>query len=292
MSTPGLSLVGFFSDAEQAIGYLRCDCVPAPGRESEAALAQEWQDARTKIGPRIPNAGISEPQPVPGAFQPYLDALMEQAWMAACLRDLEGASFRFIEIDPLLCHQISIDTSRVGQFWEGLGDPTPATLLRICLPMEHPAITYDASPVSPHSSSVIIKSPRSDLRIDRFGVFAAGPDVILLGARLRLVKPFVHVARVDGRCYLLNGYHRVFGAKRAGATHVPCVFRDAPDHEATGLASAALRDGQIRFPVSLLTSDNPPMMAHFTRGRAHEVVLRAKSRMIHVSWHQYLMHDE
>lgn len=292
MPTPGLSLVGFLSEAEQAIGYLRRDCVPAPGRDSETALTQEWQDARTKIGPRIPDAGLAEPQPVPGAFQPYLDALMQQAWMVACLGDLEGASFRFVEIDPLLCHQLSIDTSRVGRLWEGLGSPTPATLLDICLPTAPPALAYDASPISPHSTSVIVKSPRNDLRIDRFGVFAAGTDVILLGARLRLAKPFVHVVRVDGRCHLLNGYHRVFGARRAGATHVPCVFRDVPDHGAAGLTYAGLQDGQIRFPVSLLTSDNPPTMAHFTRGRAHKVALRAKSRVVHVSWHQYLVHDE
>lgn len=292
MPTPGLSLFGFFSDAEQAIGYLRRDCVPAPGRDSETALAQEWRDARARIGPRIAGAGVADLQPVPVPFQPYLEALLEQAWMRACLGDLEGASFRLVEIDPLLCHQLAIDTSRVDRLLEGLGSPTIAALLDVCLPMAHPPLSYDPSPVWPDSTSVIVKSPRNDLRIDRFGVFAAGTDTVLLGARLRLAKPFVHVARVDGRCYLLNGYHRLFGCRQAGATHAPCVFRDVPDHEAAGLAGTRLADGQIRFPVGLLTSDNPPTMAHFTRGRAHRVALRAKSRVVHVSWHQYLVHDE
>jgi len=292
MPTPGLSLVGFLSDVEQAIGYLRRHCVPAPGHDSEVALRQDWQDARAKIGPPIPDAGIVDPQPIPDAFQPYLEELVKQPWMAVCLSELEGTSFRLIEIDRLLCHQISIDTSWVGRIWEGLGNPTVSTLLDICLPTAHPEITYDASPVPPYSTSVIIRSPRSDLRISRFGMFVAKSDFMLLGARVRLVNPFVHVARVDGRCYLLNGYHRVLGARQAGATHVPCVFRDAPDHGAAGYTSAELQDGQIRFPVSLLTSDNPPTMAHFTQGRAHEVALRAKSRIIHVSWHQYLVYDE
>lgn len=292
MPTPGLSLVGFLSEAEQAIGYLRRHCVPAPGQDSDAALLQEWQDARTKLGPCTPNAGVVDPQPIPDAFHPYLEALLKQPWMAVCLSELEGASFRLVEIDPLLCHQLSIDTSQVGRIWERLGGPTLATLMDACLPIAHPEITYDASAVPPYSTSVIIRSPRSDLRISRFGVFVAKTDFMLLGARVRLVNPFVHVARVDGRCLLLNGYHRVFGARQAGATHVPCVFRDAPDYRAVGFTSAELRDGPLRFPVSLLTSDNPPTMAHFTQGRAHEVALRAKSRVIHVSWHEYLMYDE
>lgn len=292
MPTPGLSLFGFFSDAEQAIGYLRRDCVPAPGQDSEAALAQEWRDARTRIGPHIEGAGAADPQPVPASFQPYLEALAGQPWMGACLGELEGASFRLVEIDPLLCHQVAIDTSRVDRLWEGRGDPTLATLLDVCLPMAPPAVPYEPSPVWPGSTSVLLKSPRNDLRIDRFGVFAAGTETVLLGARLRLAKPFVQVARVAGRCCLLNGYHRLFGAKRAGASRVPCVFRDVPDYEAAGLAGDRLPDGQIRFPAGLLASDNPPTMGHYTRGRAHGVALRAKSRVVHVSWHQYLVHDE
>ena len=291
MPERGLSLVGFVNDASQAIRHLQQDCVPVPGRDSEAALMQEWQDARAKLGARFPHAGLTDPQPIPDAFQPYLDTLQQQPWMATCLHELEDASFRVVEIDPLICHQITIATPRVEEVCATLHRPSFADLLELCLPIKHPVVEYEASPVELHSSSVILKSRRGDLHIGRFGVFDGRSEVLLLGARLRWAMPFVQVARVDGRYHLVNGYHRLLGARMAGATHVPCVFRDALNYEAASITFDS-QYGRIGFPVSLLTSDNPPTFGHFTQGRAHEVALRARSRIVHVSWHEYTIDDE
>lgn len=276
------------AEAEQAIDYLRHECVPAADRGGDAALLAEWQAARAKIGPPFRNAGHAAVLDLPAEAQPYMDELVKQPWVADRLRNVEDASFRLVEVDPLLANQFSIGTDRLTPFNEGPGAPGMADLLRLCLPMAHPPLEYQASPVSSHSTSVMLTSRRRDFTFRRFGVFASErAQMTLVGARVELPLPFVHVVRLGGRCYLHNGYHRAYSARLAGATHVPCFLRDVADLKASGLPD----DGST-FPPSLLASKNPPTMAHYTQGRAHHVALRVKRRIIHVTWHQYLVDAE
>lgn len=275
------------ADAERALDHLRSDCIPAPGRDSDAALLDEWHAARAKLGSPMQNAGGAAVGPIPDAFQPYIDALQEQPWVGERLRDVEGAcSFRVVEIDPLLAFQFAISKDRVGEFRGGLGGAAFADLLELCLPMEDPPLEFEQSPTGP--TSVIVTSRRRDLGLRRWGVFGTERSrLAVVGARIQQTLPFVNVVRLEGRCYLQNGYHRAYAARMAGASHLPCFFRDVPD-----LAAAGLPDDNRTFSPSFLASANPPTMAHFTQGRAHEVTLRAKLRVIHVSWHQYLIDTE
>jgi hypothetical protein len=73
----------------------------------------------------------------------------------------------------------------------------------------------------------------------------------------------------------------------AGATHIPCVFRDVPTSEMAGIRT----DGRT-FPLSLLESSNPPTIGHFTSGRAYQIQLRAFSRIITVSWADHVVPEE
>lgn len=108
-----------------------------------------------------------------------------------------------------------------------------------------------------------------------------------LGLAFAFSLPFVHVVRLNGRCYLHNGFHRVYGAAMAGAQKVPCVFRDVPNAEAAGIRS----DGAT-FDLALLESDNPPTLHHFASGQAYPTQLKLMSRVIHVSWSDYVVPEE
>lgn len=99
--------------------------------------------------------------------------------------------------------------------------------------------------------------------------------------------PFVSVVGCNGRFFLHNGYNRAYGVRMAGATHMPCMIREVPD-----LAGAGVRADGSTFGATLLQSADPPSVAHFTQGRAHDVRLRAMSRIVQVSWAEYAIPDE
>lgn len=276
-------------DAEQALDHLRHDCVPPAGRDSDEALTEEWQSAQARVGEAFARPGEPETGPLSSEAESYVDELRAQPWVVDRLRKARsGVSFQIVEIEPLLANQFAINTDRVAELSAELGSHSMADLLRFSLPMAPPRLDYEASYVDGDSSSVLLKSARRDFTFRRTGIFPSEQmHMVLLGARAELPLPFVHVVRLGGRCYLHNGFHRAYVARMAGVTHLPCFFRDA----ASLRASALPTDGST-FTPDFLAGDNPPTMAHFTRGRAHAVQLRAKMRVIHVSWHQYLMDAE
>jgi hypothetical protein len=112
----------------------------------------------------------------------------------------------------------------------------------------------------------------------------AGNHFVGLAIGVRL--PLLHVVRFNGRCYLHNGFHRAIGARRRGATHVPCVLRDVPTPQAAGI------DPRTTFDVPLLESADPPTLAHYTQARSYDVRLRTFTRKIHVSWAEYVTPDD
>src|SRR5262249_7450644 len=109
MSSPGLSLVGFITDQQQAFLHLRMDCVPADA--SDRALAAEWVVAKAKRGPPMPKAGAPDIQPMPPAAEPYITQLMQQPWVKATFQifAVAKAEFKMVEIDPLLAYDLLFD---------------------------------------------------------------------------------------------------------------------------------------------------------------------------------------
>jgi hypothetical protein len=297
MATAGLSLVGFMGNQEQAVNHLRHDCMPAQRNAPDATLIAEWHAARGRIGGPFGNAGNANPQPIPAPQQAYIQALTSEPWVTDRLQEQQvyqasigcpPPSFQLVEIDPLLAFQFIVDTDRAEHNCRGLSNPpTLDELLQTFLPMAQPREDYFRTPVTPHSQSVIIKLRNHNLQLHRFGIFDAAYGQQVGGVLFHVSLPFVHVVRLNGRCYLHNGYHRVYAARMAGATHVPCIFRDVSHAEAVGI-----RVDGATFDEALLASANPPTIAHFTQGRAHPVSLRLKSRILHVTWQQYSVPDE
>src|SRR5690349_19830789 len=110
MATPGLSLVGFLTDQQQAIQHLRVHCVPLD--PSDAALLQAWHSAKAKRGPPMPKAGTPEIKPIPDPH--YVQQLTQQPWVQEAFRmfNYANADFKLVEIEPLLAFQFTVDTDR------------------------------------------------------------------------------------------------------------------------------------------------------------------------------------
>ena len=107
-----------------------------------------------------------------------------------------------------------------------------------------------------------------------------------LFVQIGVTPPFAQVVRFNGRCYLLNGYHRTVGAAQAGATHIPCIFRDVASALEAGV------NPPETFPLGLLESNNPPTLGHFANGLAYAAQLKSVSRYMHVSWDEHVIPDE
>jgi hypothetical protein len=291
MPTDGLSLVGFM-DQQQAIQHLRVQCVPAD--PSDAALIAQWQTAQGRLGAPIANAGAPDIRDITGPDAPYIQQLMQQPWVqqAFTMFGYAAAQFKLVEIDKLLAYQFIVDKVRSNHHCAALNNPSVADLLPICLPQIQPVFSHmapliDAPPSQPQT--IIIKVKNLSFQQVQPGIFNLnqnGYETVIAGTQMHVTLPFVHVVRFNGRHYLHNGFHRTWGARIAGATHVPCLIRDVLTP-----ADAGIMPGQT-FPQQLLESANPPTMGHFSQNRAQEVQLRAMSRVMHISWSQTVMPDE
>lgn len=280
MPTPGLSLVGFM-DEPQALEHLKKACVP-PAGSTDDTLRAEWAAARAKLGAPIANPGNPNLQPVPASYTTYVATLLTLPWVASAIAaGTAAANVQMVEIEPLLAYQFSIDNTRSNHHCSNLATP-PALdeLFATCLPTAQPIEMFTWFR---DSRSVLIKAKSLNFRVQREGIMDNIAGGILFGPSL----PLTQVVRLNGRCYLHNGFHRAVGLAQRGATHMPCVFRDVPDAEAAGI-----RADNNTFSEALLMSANPPTLGHFCQGRAYDVQIRATSRVMHVSWADYVVADE
>jgi len=286
MPTPGLSLVGFLDDQQLALNHLKVTCMPAAGKSDQDILL-DWQAAKAALGNPFPNYGNPQIAPI-AANDPRLAQVIAQVnltpWAIQMQSMLaQGASFQMVEIEPLLAFQLSVDKDHSGTKCGTLGaPPSEDELFAICLPSSVP---QDNIHSSRQGQSIIIKSRSLNLV-----TLAEGPlqaQIPTIGIQFWWALPFVHVVRYKGRCYLHNGYHRAYGLRLAGATRMPCMFRDV----ATA-AEAGIRTDGGTFTEAVLTSANPPTMAHYTNGRAMDVQLRRAIRILQINWSQHAFVDE
>jgi len=161
--------------------------------------------------------------------------------------------------------------------------PVPEEL-RVCLPHDVEAIPFQ---VHQQANSVAFVAKSANLRLFGAGLFGSNPlNQSVAGILFGASSPLIQVARFDGRCYLRNGFHRSFGLRKAGATHVPCLLLESNDY-----AQIGARGGGATFERTILESDNPPTCGHLAQDRAHPVRLKRVTKMIQVTWSDYSILD-
>src|SRR6266536_1349581 len=269
MPTPGLSLVGFITDQQQAIAHLSRACVPV--NPDPAALHAEWDAAKAGLGVPIPKAGHPDIQALPAAHDAHVQQVLAHPMFAG---PWHGATIQLVEIDPVLAYQMTVDSNRSAHLAAGLSKPpTLDELVTCCLPLAPAPENFD---VFPGLNSMVLKARSLNVR-----AFQGFWRTDALGINFGVSIPLVHVVRYGGRCYLFNGYHRAVGVRRAGATHMPCVLRNVPDHNAVGMNPPDF------FSAGRLAQPDPPTLGHFSQGRAYHVSLRVHSRIRHISWAEH-----
>jgi len=276
MPDPGLSLLGFMDQA-QAIVHLEQVCIVA--NPTPAILMGEWMAAKANLGPPQPKAGQPDIQ-LMSRTHPYIQSLAAQPWVAQLFQspDFVQANFAIVEIDPLLAFQHTVSEARIAQHNASLS-PTPTLdeMLPICLPQTLP---NEPASLQLQSHSLLIKARSLNMRLRGQGLFGQ-----IAGIDFGPSVPLVQVSRLNGRCYLSNGFHRATYLRKSGATYMPCILRDA-----SSAASVGINDNTFGLP--LLESADPPTVGHFAQGKAHSVSLRRTSRVIHLSWSEWAVYDE
>lgn len=286
MPRRGLSLVGFMSEA-QALLHYRTACVSRPDA-TDAALRDAWAAARLKLGEPIASAGEPSVLPLPPSNRSHAEALFRLPWIASWAESvcrqhgaISCADVKLVEIDPLLAFQFTVDVEHSDRYCASLKEPhSMDQLLSICLPLAPASIDFRLQSTP---QSVILKTQDLNLSVQSAGFIQNMGAGIVFDPPL----PIVQVVRLKGKFHVFNGFHRAVGLSQRGFTHMPCIVRDVADAQSAGIRT----DGST-FTESLLASSNPPTLGHFSRGRASEVRLRAASRIVHVSWADYLWYEE
>jgi hypothetical protein len=271
-------------DQQWATGYLASVCVPA--NPAPLGLHAEWITAQSQLGAPLPDAGQVTVSPIPPAHAAYEQSLRNAPMLAPFFQ--EGWDLRLVEpIDNLLAFQAHVDLERTDALCHSLPvNPTLTDALPLCLPLTIPAVPHFPAGYPPTEplklQSLIFKSPSLDLRIANKGQF---PNQ-LIGIQLGIAPPFAQVVRFNGRCYLRNGFHRTYGLRLRDFHQVPCVYREVKEFK-------DVADGPpATFGQTLLESNNPPTIGHYTQGRAYNVSLRKFSRVIHIGWADYVVPEE
>lgn len=280
MPTPGLSMVGFM-ERSQALDYLVQVC--APPDPSPQALEQAWQDAQARLGPPTANAGQPQIQPIPQQHAGYLTAVQQHPRFPNSLEGMAW-SFQLVEIDPILAFQFHVNTARTDALCGSVtSPPSMDELLTRCLPLQIEDVPFQ---ISVQPNSLLLASPSLNLRAFSFGQVGVDPaqNLLAYGLVVGPAFPLLQVIRFDGRCYLRNGYHRIYGLKKKGALRVPCLFFEATDYKQVGAPG-----GRATFDKSLLDSANPPTCAHLIDARGYPVHLRNQTRAIHLTWSDHVL---
>jgi hypothetical protein len=192
-----------------------------------------------------------------------------------------------VEIAPLLAFQFHVDTERSAVLCADLPHPPQLSdTLPICQPVDieerHVQTTH-------LTHGTLIRDSSLNLRVLGAGPVGADPakKILYVGVGAGVGGPWTTVTRFNGRCYLSNGYHRVFGLQAAGATYIPCLLVDATEFTQVGAIG-----GGATFERTVLESANPPTCGHLTDARAYRIILHQFSRVIHVTWAEYAVRED
>jgi hypothetical protein len=162
-----------------------------------------------------------------------------------------------------------------------LNGATTQQLLERCLPLQDQGtqVNWEQDPTG---RGLLIR--HADFNLQTIGgTGTLTPEgALVVGAIIGQRAAWVHTIEIDGRIYLRNGYHRAVGLMEAGRTHMPCLM----------LKGNRQQLGVYNFQPQLLEGPNPPTLGHFDPATATEVQLRRTTKMIAISWSEFLVPEK
>lgn len=276
MPTAGLSLFAFYSE-DVAAQYLVNACHMAD--QSPAALGAAWTAANERLGPHPANAGSPAIADLPPACADHVAKLQIHPLFSRFQQDFGVCEVKLVEIRPIIAAQVHVERNRCSGMHD-LSGATADQLIERCLPLQDQGLQVNWEP-DPSGRGLLIR--HADFNVQTMGgTGTLTPEgALVVGAILGLRALWVHTITIDGRVYLRNGYHRAVGLLEAGQTHMPCLMFSGHRGQL----------GVNNFPLEVIHGEHPPTLGHFDAALATEVQLRKQTKMIAISWSEFLVPD-
>ena len=170
----------------------------------------------------------------------------------------EAGEPKLIDLSKVCAAQPQILTEDAVRRVAGLTAGDLVGLAQVTIPLPVPPqipVTFDQT-----KNAWILSSPNPNLRV--VGNFNAqvGPGVMGFGFAVTLQKSYVQVARLAGRYFLRDGYHRAYGLLAAGIRHVPALVKEFQSFEEVALPQGLL-------PQAAYLGDRPPLLSDYLDDR-------------------------
>jgi hypothetical protein len=201
--------------------------------------------------------------------------------MARFQADFGKCEVKMVEIRPVQSIQVHVERQQCAGS-HSLKGATPIQLLERCLPIAGASGQVKWEQDSTRRG-LLIRHP--DFNLQTFG--GAGVNTpegaLVAGPIIGVGAPWTQAMEIDDRVYLRNGYHRAVGLMEAGHLHMPCLVFKCHRSQ-IGVEPA--------FSPELMQSENPPTVGHFDTKKATEVQLRKGTKVISISWTEFLVLEQ
>lgn len=253
------------------------------GGLSEQVCQEQWMETQQAISP-IEDIVLEHPpiEPLPEGdeLEAHVEEFRESDAFTQVFADVDDSKWEIgrVPISHLVAFQKSVNTEAYEDIdtWE----EDPLAVLEYTLPTESAQMQMQTPIQTPGNALIgqqfISRSPNIQVAGMEMGELEDRPGKIV-SFHIKSKPNFVQVARLNGRCILKNGYHRVYQLMQAGETHVPCIIRDVDDYAGTGGAN-----GNHLSPDVVL-SDRPPLVTDFESEVAVDIKRPATNKLIRVT---------
>ena len=256
------------------------------------ALTDEWRKANDYYHELEElEAGIADEAecfPLDAALTPLAAAVAASPHYRHTF-DTLPTSFAMVELDRLIVYQTSVTHNFVQSLIAQIGSALdPASLFRICLPLEHPPAPVRAQKVG--SRRYVFRSDSADFRFHRVAFlrpdqlqnyYSFGPIAGVAGVVVGFGSNFFNVIRADNRLLLHNGYHRACALRALGVTHVPCIVQTVTRLDELELTAKTV---VVEHPDFYFKTARPPLLKDFFDPKIRKILpTRKLIRMIEVN---------
>jgi hypothetical protein len=248
-----------YATQQEAINHL-VDAVP-PSPEELAKVAARWQGATSALatgGPRPPVE--PEPRSLPAALEDWAERISSSAQFQFLLGSLQP-EFAMLSISRLIAIQKFVYSDANSQDAPNAKDelglfqlttPEPRLTARATI-KDEASLSYTMASENPNlrvggmaESDVMVTTPSGgQMPLHVFGYFATYGG------------PWMQVARLQGRWFLRDGYHRAYNLLQHGVDRVPCVVVSAGALADLGFVRAGFVGPEV------LLGDRPPRVGDF-----------------------------
>ena len=260
------------------IRFVRERC--PPGSFDDAALMNEWREARTAalrvIGDEAGSADSIDVHDLPEETQPLAAQALRRPSMHRLL-SLVPRRWCMVEIDRLVVFQDSINLRHVDQLKASL-PVVPSAQDVIDLASCSGSRSYPVVRSLQSDGGYVFSSQSNDLRfldvvtvdpaaIQNYDPFGSASHAIVI--YLGFSDNVISATRSGKRIVLTNGSHRVYVLRELGFSHVPCLLTDASDADASDFLLPADVKQDRQF---YLRAPRPPLFKDYFDARLTRIV--------------------